>query len=74
MREALWQASEPPTELADYWLGAAFWHRLGVSIKDLDDWPEMKVRRWSTVIEMVAKHEEWAQEMASRKAQAEARG
>ena len=73
MRLALWGQTRPPRELHDFQLERAFWRELGVRSHELHDWPEVKIRRYSTIIEQTYIYEQAQAEMARQKAEAEAR-
>ncbi len=55
MWDALRYGSPPPPELLDYQIGVAFWRNLGIKQSDLDEWPEEKIDRYLTVMEVVNK-------------------
>ena len=62
---------DAPPELTQYQVEAAFWEHMGVTGAELDDWPEEKVRRYSIVIEQVAK---WQQAQIEIEARRHSRG
>ena len=59
-RQEVWHAlqerGQPPEELVDYQTSQAFWQNMGLTQKDLDEWPPDKIDRYLTVMEVVGKY------------------
>jgi hypothetical protein len=69
---ALKRGQNVPPDVADYLQARLFWRELGLRMSDLDAWPEVKVERWTHIIEAVAAYEAAETKLAQQRAQREA--